>query len=240
LESVTLSSIQAARARIGEAIHVSPCHLSHHLSELTGLPLYLKLENLQRTGSFKERGALNKLLTLSEAERTHGVITASAGNHAQGVAFHASARGIRAQIVMPLATPQVKVAATRGYGAEVILHGASYDEACERLCVARSKRAAPLSIPSTIWRLFPARAPSDWSCLNRCPDSKPSLLPIGGGGLISGIACALKETNSKIRVIGVEPEKLPSMLRAREAGAPVTINAEATIADASPCAAPAT
>jgi threonine dehydratase len=120
LESVTLSSIQAARERIGEAIHVSPCHLSHHLSELTGLPLYLKLENLQRTGSFKERGALNKLLTLTEAERKRGVIAASAGNHAQGVAFHASARGIRAQIVMPLATPQVKVAATRGYGAEVV------------------------------------------------------------------------------------------------------------------------
>ena len=131
LEPVTLASIHTARARIGEAIHVSPCHLSHHLSELAGLPLHLKLENLQRTGSFKERGALNKLLTLNEAERKRGVIAASAGNHAQGVAFHAAARGIRAQIVMPLATPQVKVAATRGYGAEVILHGASYDEACE-------------------------------------------------------------------------------------------------------------
>ncbi|MGA7857047.1 MAG: pyridoxal-phosphate dependent enzyme, partial [Terracidiphilus sp.] len=131
MEPVTLSSIQVARARIGDAIHMSPCHLSHHLSELTGLPLHLKLENLQRTGSFKERGALNKLLTLSETERKRGVIAASAGNHAQGVAFHATARGIRAQIVMPLATPQVKVSATRGYGAEVILHGESYDEACD-------------------------------------------------------------------------------------------------------------
>ena len=131
VEPVTLSSIQVARARIGDAIHMSPCHLSHHLSELTGLPLHLKLENLQRTGSFKERGALNKLLTLSETERKRGVIAASAGNHAQGVAFHATARGIRAQIVMPLATPQVKVSATRGYGAEVILHGESYDEACD-------------------------------------------------------------------------------------------------------------
>ena len=96
MESVTLTSIQTARARIGEAIHMSPCHLSHHLSELTGLPLHLKLENLQRTGSFKERGALNKLLTLTEYERKRGVIAASAGNHAQGVAFHAAARGIRA------------------------------------------------------------------------------------------------------------------------------------------------
>ena len=98
LESITLASIQAARARIGEAIPVSPCQLSHHLSELTGLPLHLKLENLQRTGSFKERGALNKLLTLSEAERKRGVIAASAGNHAQGVAFHAAAQGFRRRL----------------------------------------------------------------------------------------------------------------------------------------------
>ncbi len=131
MEPVTLSTVQAARTRIGDGIHVSPCQLSHHLSELTGVPLHLKLENLQRTGSFKERGALNKLLTLSESDRKRGVIAASAGNHAQGVAFHAAALGIRAQIVMPLATPQIKVSATRGYGAEVILHGASYDEACE-------------------------------------------------------------------------------------------------------------
>ncbi len=139
MEPVTLASIQAARARIGEAIHTSPCHLSHHLSELTGLPLHLKLENLQRTGSFKERGALNKLLTLSETERKRGVIAASAGNHAQGVAFHAGALGIRAQIVMPLATPLVKVAATRAFGAEVILHGASYDEACDEALRRQSR-----------------------------------------------------------------------------------------------------
>jgi len=111
LEPVSLVGIQSARARIENSIHISPCQFSHHLSELTGLPLHLKLENLQRTGSFKERGALNKLLTLSETERKRGVIAASAGNHAQGVAFHAAARGIRAQIVMPLATPQIKVAA---------------------------------------------------------------------------------------------------------------------------------
>ena len=144
MESVTLTSIQTARARIGEAIYVSPCQLSSDLSELTGLPLHLKLENLQRTGSFKERGALNKLLTLNQAERERGVITASAGNHAQGVAFHAAAPGIRAQIVMPLATPQIKVAATRGFGADVILHGASYDEACEEALRRRARRGPHL------------------------------------------------------------------------------------------------
>jgi threonine dehydratase len=231
LESVTLTSIQAARTRIGEAIYVSPCQLSSDLSELTGLPLYLKLENLQRTGSFKERGALNKLLTLSEAERERGVITASAGNHAQGVAFHASARKIRAQIVMPLATPQIKVAATRGFGAEVILHGANYDEACEEALRRQLEEGRTFIHPFDDPEVISGQGTIGLELLEQVPGLEAVVVPIGGGGLISGVACALKETNPRIRVIGVEPEKLPSMLRAREAGSPVTINAEATVAD---------
>jgi threonine dehydratase len=231
LELVTLASIQAARARIGEAIHVSPCHLSHHLSELTGLPLHLKLENLQRTGSFKERGALNKLLTLSEIERERGVIAASAGNHAQGVAFHATARGIRAQIVMPLATPLVKVAATRSYGAEVILHGATYEEACDEAVRRQLKEGRTFIHPFDDAEVISGQGTIGLELLEQVPDLEAVVVPIGGGGLIGGIGCALKEINPKIRVIGVEPEKLPSMIRAREAGAPVTIAAEATIAD---------
>ncbi len=231
METVTLTSIQTARARIGEAIHMSPCHLSHHLSELTGLPLHLKLENLQRTGSFKERGALNKLLTLSESERKRGVIAASAGNHAQGVAFHAAARGIRAQIVMPLATPLVKVAATRNFGAEVILHGASYDEACDEALRRRIEEGRTFIHPFDDPEVIAGQGTIGLELLEQVPDIEAVVVPIGGGGLISGIACALKETNPKIRVIGVEPEKLPSMLRAREAGHPVTIAPEATVAD---------
>jgi len=231
LESVTLTSIQTARARIGDAIHMSPCHLSHHLSELTGLPIHLKLENLQRTGSFKERGALNKLLTLSESERKRGVIAASAGNHAQGVAFHASARGIRAQIVMPLATPLVKVAATRGYGAEVILHGANYDEACDEAQRRRLDEGRTLIHPFDDPHVIAGQGTIALELLEQVPDIEAVVVPIGGGGLISGIACALKETNPKIRVVGVESDKLPSMLRAREAGGPIAISPEATIAD---------
>ena len=231
MNSVTLTSIQTARARIGDAIHMSPCQLSHHLSELTGLPLHLKLENLQRTGSFKERGALNKLLTLSQAEREHGVITASAGNHAQGVAFHAAARGIRAQIVMPLATPQIKVAATRGFGAEIILHGANYDEACEEALRRQVEEGRTFIHPFDDAEVINGQGTIGLELLEQVPDLEAVVVPIGGGGLISGIACALKETNPRIRVIGVEPEKLPSMLRAREAGAPVTIASEATVAD---------
>jgi threonine dehydratase len=231
LESVTLATIQAARARIGEAIHVSPCHLSHHLSELTGLPLYLKLENLQRTGSFKERGALNKLLTLSETERKRGVIAASAGNHAQGVAFHAASLGIRAQIVMPLATPLVKVAATRSFGAEVILHGASYDEACDEAVRRQLEEGQTFIHPFDDAEVISGQGVIGLELLEQVPDLEAVVVPIGGGGLISGIGCALKEINPRIRVVGVEPEKLPSMLRARETGAPVTIAPEATIAD---------
>ena len=231
MESVTLTSIQAARARIGEAIYVSPCQLSSELSELTGLPLHLKLENLQRTGSFKERGALNKLLTLSQAERERGVITASAGNHAQGVAFHASARGIRAQIVMPLATPQIKVAATRGFGAEVILHGDSYDEACEEALRRRLEEGRTFIHPFDDPEVISGQGTIGLELLEQVPDIEAVVVPIGGGGLIGGIACALKESKPSIRVIGVEPEKLPSMLRAREAGKPVKISAEATVAD---------
>ncbi len=231
MESVTLTSIRAARARIGEAIYVSPCQLSSDLSELTGLPLHLKLENLQRTGSFKERGALNKLLTLNQAERERGVITASAGNHAQGEAFHAAARGIRAQIVMPLATPQIKVAATRGFGAEVILHGASYDEACDEALRRKLEEGRTFIHPFDDAEVISGQGTIGLELLEQVPDIEAVVVPIGGGGLIGGVACALKESKPGIRVIGVEPEKLPSMLRAREAGAPVTISAEATVAD---------
>jgi threonine dehydratase len=230
-QSVTLSSIQAARARIGDAIHCSPCQLSHYLSELTGLPLHLKLENLQRTGSFKERGALNKLLMLTEAERKRGVMAASAGNHAQGVAFHATAHGIRAQIVMPLTTPLVKVAATREFGAEVVLHGATYDEACDEAIRRCSLEGCTFIHPFDDVDVIAGQGTIGLELLEQVPDLEAIVVPIGGGGLIGGIACALKETNPKIRVVGVETEKLPSMLRARETGAPVTLAAEATIAD---------
>lgn len=228
---VNLAAIQTARARIGEAIYMSPCQLSHQLSELAGLPLHLKLENLQLTGSFKERGALNKLLTLSEDERKRGVIAASAGNHAQGVAYHAAQRGIRAQIVMPLTTPLVKVAATRGYGADVILHGTTYDEACDEALRLRAEEGRAFIHPFDDPEVIAGQGTIGLELLEQVPDIEAVVVPIGGGGLIAGVACALKEVNPRIRVIGVESEKLPAMLRAREAGAPVTIAAQATIAD---------
>jgi threonine dehydratase len=228
---VTLSTIEQARERIGDAIHLSPCQLSHHLTERIGLPIFLKLENLQRTGSFKERGALNKLLTLTPEQRSRGVIAASAGNHAQGVAFHATKLGIRSQIVMPQATPLVKVVSTRNFGAEVILHGANYDEACEEALARCLQQGLTFIHPFDDPDVISGQGTIALELLEQVEDLEAVVVPIGGGGLIGGIACALKSRNPKIRVIGVEPEKLPSMLRAREAGTPITLSPQATIAD---------
>src|SRR5271167_1700756 len=135
--SISLADVAAARERVRGAIYYSPCAHSQHLSALTGQHVYLKLENLQMTGSFKERGALNRIALLTPEQAARGVIAASAGNHAQGVAYHATKRGIRSMIVMPLTTPLVKVTATREFGAEVLLHGANYEESymeAVRLC----------------------------------------------------------------------------------------------------------
>ncbi len=229
--TVTLASIQAAAGRIRPDIDLSPVRHSAALSEMTGQQVYLKLDNHQRTGAFKERGALNKILTLTPAERSRGVIAASAGNHAQAVAYHATRRGLRARIVMPLMTPLVKVAATSGYGADVVLYGANYDEACEE--ALRQSHADGLTFlhPFDDDEVIAGQGTIGLELLDQIPDLEAVVVPIGGGGLIAGIACALKETNPAIRVIGVQTDRLPSMLRAREAGHPVTVPAEATIAD---------
>ena len=229
--TVTLAAVQHARERIRGFIYESPCRASAELSVMTAQAVHLKLDNLQRTGAFKERGALNKILTLSDAEKQRGVITASAGNHAQAVAYHACARGLRAQIVMPLMTPLVKVAATKGFGAEVVLHGANYDEAYAYALESCAEQGMTFLHPFDDPEVINGQGSIGLELLEQVPGLEAVVVPIGGGGLISGVACALKETNPRIRVIGVEPEKLPSMLRAREAGAPVTLNAEATVAD---------
>lgn len=228
---ITLADIQAATARIRDSIYVSPCARSETFSEATGNTVFLKLDNLQRTGAFKERGALNKLLTLTEAERKAGVIAASAGNHAQGVAYHAGKRGIRAQICMPLTTPLIKVSATKAYGAEVILYGANYDEACEE-AIRRSKNEGLTFIhPFDDDVVIAGQGSLGLEILQQHPDIEAVIVPIGGGGLIGGISCAIKETNPKIQVFGVQPSRLPSMKMALVEGKPVTIPAATTIAD---------
>jgi threonine dehydratase len=226
-----LADILAARERIASSIYYSPCTHSQMLSGLTGQDIFLKLENLQMTGSFKERGALNKIATLTADEAARGVVAASAGNHAQGVAYHATQRGIRSVIVMPLTTPLVKVTATRGFGAEVVLHGANYDEACTeatRLCEAQGMTFIhPFDDPI----VMAGQGTIGLELLEQIEGLEAVVVPIGGGGLIGGIACAIKESNPKIRVVGVQTARLPSMAEAIKAHHPVTLDPATTIAD---------
>ncbi len=229
--NISLADVVAARERLRGSIYYSPCPHSQMLSALTGQEIYLKLENLQMTGSFKERGALNRIAMLTPEQAARGVVAASAGNHAQGVAYHATKRGIRALIVMPLATPLVKVTATRGFGAEVVLHGANYDEACveaTRLCEAEGMTFIhPFDDPI----VMAGQGTIGLELLEQVPQLEAVVVPVGGGGLIGGIACAIKESRPDIRVVGVQTSRLPSMAMAVEQHHPVTLEAATTIAD---------
>ena len=228
---LSLNAMREAMARVRDSIYLSPCARSEYFSQHTGNSVHLKLDNLQRTGAFKERGALNRLLTLTPDERSRGVIAASAGNHAQGVAYHAGRHGIRAQIVMPLTTPLIKVSATKSYGADVVLHGANYDEACEE-AVRRSQQFGMTFIhPFDDEVVIAGQGTMGLEILQQVPDVEAIIAPIGGGGLISGVACAIKESKPDVRVIGVQPARLPSMKVAIAEGHPVTLSPAATIAD---------
>jgi threonine dehydratase len=201
------------------------------LSALTGQQVYLKLENLQMTGSFKERGALNRIAMLTPEQASRGVIAASAGNHAQGVAYHATKRGIRALIVMPLTTPLVKVTATRDFGAEVLLHGANYDEAFTEAMRQCDEQKLTFIHPFDDPDVMAGQGTIGLELLEQVPQLEAVVVPIGGGGLIGGIACAIKETRPDIRIVGVQTSRLPSMAAAVEAHRPVTIDPATTIAD---------
>jgi threonine dehydratase len=228
---LTLKDIEAARQTVGAAVSFTPCQYSGYLSRLTGAQVHLKLENLQNTGSFKIRGALNKLSSLSPEERRGGVIGASAGNHAQGVARAALQLGIQATILMPEATPITKVEATRASGAKVILQGETFDDAMR---VARSLAAEggltmihPFDDPAVI----AGQGTIGLELLQQLPDLGAVVVPVGGGGLISGIAIALKSLRPTLRVIGVEADQAASAVLSRQAGHVVELGAIKTIAD---------
>jgi threonine dehydratase len=228
---IQLSDIQAALERIRANIRVSPCPRSETFSELTNNSIFLKLDNQQRTGAFKERGALNKLLTLSPDERSRGVIAASAGNHAQGVAYHAGRHNIKARIVMPLPTPLTKVSATRAYGADVLLHGTNYDEAYEKAVELSKDDRLTLIHAFDDDAVIAGQGTLGLEILQQHPSIEVIVAPIGGGGLIGGIACAVKETNSAVQIFGVQPSRIPSMKAAVTEGRPVTLSSAKTIAD---------
>lgn len=228
---VTIAAIRDAVKRIGNSIRISPFLRSEAFSKATHREVSLKFETRQATGSFKERGALNKILLVTPEERQRGVIAASAGNHAQAVAYHAAKHGIKAQICMPLTTPLVKVSATRGYGAEVILSGANYDEACED-AVRRCKSDQLTFIhPFDDEAVIAGQGTLGLEMIEQLDDLGTVVIPIGGGGLIAGVGCAVKETNPRVRVIGVQTSRLPSMKAGLEQHAPVTLAPNKTIAD---------
>lgn len=228
---VSLQSIEAAATRIGPSIYESPLVHSRTLSRLTGNTIFLKLENLQMTGSFKERGALNRILTMTDEERRRGVIAASAGNHAQGVAYHATQRGIPVQIWMPRSTPLVKLSATRNHGADVVLHGDNYDEACRAAMDRSRERQATFIHPFDDDEVIAGQGTLGLELLRQNPALDVIVVPVGGGGLIGGLGCAVKEGASSVEVVGVQTARLSSMSAALRHGTPVEVSAGPTLAD---------
>jgi threonine dehydratase len=228
---VNLESIKAAATRIGPSIYESPLMHSKMLSRRTGNAVFLKLENLQMTGAFKERGALNRILTLTDEERRQGVIAASAGNHGQAVAYHATQRGIPAQIWMPRLTPLIKLSATRDYGADIVVHGDNYDEACAAAIERSLERRAAFIHPFDDDAVIAGQGTIGLELLRQHPALDVIVVPVGGGGLIGGIGCAVKECNARVEIVGVQSARLPSMQAALQHEAPVDCPPKSTLAD---------
>jgi threonine dehydratase len=228
---VSPTDIERARARLDGRLLLTACTLSEGFRDLIPAHPWFKFENLQRTGSFKERGALNRMLMLTDEERARGVIAASAGNHAQGVAYHAGILGIQATIVMPERTPLIKVSNTERLGARVVLFGHSYDEAQEETLRLRDKEGQTLIHPFDDPGVIAGQGTIALELLEQCTGMDVVVVALGGGGLISGMAVALKALAPHVRIVGVEAETLPAAARSREAGRLVTIPPGETIAD---------
>ncbi|WP_343740369.1 threonine ammonia-lyase [Delftia tsuruhatensis] len=219
---LSLQDIQNAAGRLRGAVLETPCVESRTLSQITGAQVYLKFENLQFTASFKERGALNKLAQLSPEERARGVVAMSAGNHAQGVAYHAQRLGVRAVIVMPRFTPGVKVERTRGFGAEIVLHGDSLAEARQHAYALAEQQGLCFVHPYDDEQIAAGQGTLALEMLAEQPDLDLLVVAIGGGGLIAGVATAAKGLNPDIEIIGVQTQRFPSMFNAvRQAELPM-------------------
>ena len=209
--SLTFKHVLEAAERLRGNVLFTPCTYARTLSQITGTEVFLKFENQQFTAAFKERGALNKLLSLSKTERQRGVIAMSAGNHAQGVAYHAKRLGIPAVIVMPKHTPSVKVDHTRAHGAEVILDGDTFDETHSYTLKLAKQRQLTLIHPYDDLLVMAGQGTLAMEMLAQQPDLETLLVPIGGGGLIAGMAVAAKGINPKIEIVGVQSARFPAM-----------------------------
>lgn len=228
---LSINDIEAARERIRERIIETPCTYSESLSRLTGCSVYLKFENLQVTGSFKDRGALNKLLQLTDEQCAAGVIAASAGNHAQGVAYVAQLLGVRAVIVMPETAPLSKIRGTESFGAEVVLHGTNFEQTLARAQQLQQQHGYVFVHAFNDTDVIAGQGTIGLEIVEQVPEPDMVVVPVGGGGLIAGVATALRARYPAIRVVGVEMEGLPAMLRSLRAGRVETLEPVSTLAD---------
>lgn len=226
-----INKIYEAKTRIKNVVVDTPFSYAPHLSELSGSKVYLKKENLQVTGAFKIRGAYNKIASLSDEQRACGVVAASAGNHAQGVALSASKFGIKAVIVMPESTPLTKVNGVKHYGAEVILAGSNYDEAYGYALEYGEKNSLTFVHPFEDEEVIAGQGTVALDILESCSDIDAVVIPVGGGGLISGMAAAFKQINPNIEVIGVSALGAPALKNSFELGRAVDTTSVRTIAD---------
>src|SRR5262245_24258992 len=225
---VKIDDVRAARQVIDGRLHRTPLVASAALSAQVGAPLYLKLENWQKTGSFKPRGVLNKIAALSPEERARGLVTASAGNHAQALAWAAAAEGLPCTVVMPEIAPAAKIAATRGYGATIVFEPSTLTvfERADALVAEHGYTFVP---PFDDEAIVAGQGTVGLEILGDLPEAGTLVVPIGGGGLIAGIALAAKSLRPNARVVGVEPEGAAAMWRSRQSGQPARLDTVATI-----------
>ena len=228
---LTLEKFEQASELVKNITNPTKLVYSEYLSQETGGRIYLKPENMQYTGAYKVRGAYYKISTMSEEERTRGLITASAGNHAQGVAYAAQKFGCKVVIVMPTVTPLIKVNRTKNYGAEVILYGDVYDDACEYALKLAEEKGYTFVHPFDDPDIATGQGTIAMEIVQELPTVDYILVPVGGGGLITGVSALAKMLNPKIQVIGVEPSQAASMTAALATGEPVSLDSANTIAD---------
>ena len=228
---VSLEDIEKARQRISRHVVLTPCPRAMAFDDVSPGALHLKLENLQRTGSFKDRGSLNRLLHLNDDERRRGVVTASAGNHAQAVAYHARRLGIPCTVVMPETAPLIKVSNTEGYGATVIQLGDVLDDSAVEAYRLVEAEGLVMIHPFDDPRVIAGQGSIGLEILEQVPEVDVILVPVGGGGMISGIALAVRSLAPHVRIIGVEADAAPSARASREAGEIVKITSSRTLAD---------
>ena len=229
--ALSLADVIAARTRLAHGLRLTPCPIAPVLSEIAGMRIWLKRDDLQRTGSFKERGARHALLCLTADERARGVVAASAGNHALGLAYHGAQLGVAITVVMPTIAPAVKIARCRGLGAEVVLHGGSFAAAQAHAVGLAEAAGATFVHPFDDVRVIAGQGTMALEILEQAPDLDTLVVPVGGGGLLAGVATVVKALRPAVRVIAVEPESAAGFLAAWRRGAPVELAAVSTLAD---------